>query len=49
MDIKTSQVQQIKELEEKYEHQIQVKAKELADKSRIEYETAFNSFKSNLA
>ena len=46
MELKAAHAQGMKELEEKYEQEIQIRAKHLADKSKYELELALNSLKS---
>lgn len=46
MELKVKHAQDIKDLEEKYEQEIYIRTKELADKKRVEYETLLSSVKS---
>lgn len=46
MELKVKHAQDIKDLEEKYEQEIYIRTKELADKKRVEYEALLSSVKS---
>lgn len=47
MELKATHSQSIRELEEKYEQEIQTRVKQIADQGKIEHEAALNSLKSN--